>query len=74
MNKWLQMQEHDVVFSRGQRDPRERVVLGIRACSDPRTRDLTVNLDEPLFYRAFVSSSGNSHRLVEVISSIAKIH
>lgn len=50
MNKWLQMQEHDVVFSRGQRDPGERVVLGIRACSDPRTWDLTVNLDEPLFF------------------------
>lgn len=53
-------------------------MLGVRVSSD-NEESHSVNLDKPplffFFFKAsFVSSSGNSHRLDSVISSISKIH
>lgn len=51
-------------------------MLGVRISLD-NEESHSVNLDKPLFFffkQSFVSSSGNSHRLDSVISSISKIH
>lgn len=55
-------------------------MLGVRVSLDNDESHSVVNLDKPpLFFffflkPSFVSSSGNSHRLDSVISSISKIH